>query len=260
MSSKHSGFEIFVAEAEARGIISIPHAGNWIPNRFVTHLSPNQKTRDRDLDFKVNEILPIPRLQKLGLHVIVAKLHRACIDLNRTREQALFAWPKNSFGEDLVISEMPVLESEAFLKELYDPYFESIQKLCDMRLPLIDLHSMPSRATAYHLAKNPKQNTDRPDFCISDADGHSAPIENVRFIHDFLQSRHYDARLNEPYKGGHITQHFGGLGIPTIQIETNRKLYMDEEKQIVLPKKLNQLTACFFDLFKAYFNRNERLK
>ncbi|PIR22360.1 MAG: hypothetical protein COV44_08085 [Deltaproteobacteria bacterium CG11_big_fil_rev_8_21_14_0_20_45_16] len=255
MQTHSLAFDLFPAEAEARGVISIPHSGDWIPEAFSSHLSPSQKIRDRDLDFKVNEIAPISQLQKLGLHIVVAKVHRICIDLNRPKDRALFAWPKNSTGENVVISKLPSLEQERLLSEHFDPYFECLQNLTKGHLSLIDLHSMPSRATSYHLSKNPHQILDRPDFCISDADGKSAPLARVKLVQDFLKSRGFDAQINEPYKGGYITQHFGSLGISSIQIEINRKLYMDEDKQELIPEKFNKLTACIFDLFKAYFSR-----
>ncbi len=98
----------------------------------------------------------------------------------------------------------------------------------------LDCHSMPSVAQAY--------STEHPfmahaDFVLGDRDGTTASPALTRWIERFLQSRGHTVEVNHPYKGVEIVRRQGRPheGRHSIQIEINKRLYMDETTLAPLP-------------------------
>ena len=71
----------------------------------------------------------------------------------------------------------------------------------------------------------------KSDFVIGDRFGTSCDKRITRFVHTALTELGYLVQINRPYAGGYITEHYGKphLGIHSIQIEINRRLYVDEK-------------------------------
>jgi len=68
------------------------------------------------------------------------------------------------------------------------------------------------------------------DFVLGDRDGTSASPRLTRRIERFLNSRGYTVSINHPYKGVELVRRHGrpAEGRHSIQIEVNKRLYMDE--------------------------------
>src|SRR6476659_4622351 len=79
-----------------RGVLSIPHSGENIPGVFQSFLSGDEKAYKEDVDFKVNELVDIKALQDAGIAVIVAHVHRICVDLNRAENNCVLFWKDNT--------------------------------------------------------------------------------------------------------------------------------------------------------------------
>jgi N-formylglutamate amidohydrolase len=90
----------------------------------------------------------------------------------------------------------------------------------------LDLHSMPSFGTSEH--RDPGEW--RADMVISNQDGKSSSVGFFEMICAMARAEGFQVRENWPYKGGRITETYGRPreGWETVQIELNRKLYMDE--------------------------------
>lgn len=246
------------------GLISIPHSGEIIPSDFKQFLSQNQNDCHEDLDLKVNELIDIEELREIGVIVIVSHIHRVCIDLNRDRNSAFLAWPKNTLGIDLVCNRPSIDQENYFLDTLYLPYFEIIKSIIvDTTMnaktkltnpfSIIDLHSMPSRPTDYHLKKNPAQKIIRDDFCISDLDGKSCQKNYLENIEQVLKMK-FSVSTNDPYKGGFITQFCHQFqNVNALQIEINRKIYMDETTKMLNQEKIKILKPFLTDVLKNNF-------
>ena len=94
---------------------------------------------------------------------------------------------------------------------------------------MFDCHSMPSRL---NIEKDGSRKINESDIILGDLNGSSCSqnlIENVESIfkfHDFFVTK------NHMFSGGYITKKYGNPnnGIHVIQIEINKKLYMDEDK------------------------------
>ena len=92
------------------------------------------------------------------------------------------------------------------------------------------------------------------DIIISDNFGKSCSTNLRYFIHNFFEKNYLSVSINTPYSGGFITRRYGekNKNISAIQIEINKKLYMDEntyeignnisELQIIFKKLMYELS------------------
>lgn len=239
-------------QSKTKAILSSPHPGLVIPNSFESFLVSDSKTRNCDVDFEVHQLVQLEKLQAAGFSAVIQNLHRICVDLNRPAETAVLNWKSNSKGQKLVLNEASESERKSFIDEIYWPYYKKIEDhISHENFLVIDLHSMPSRATAYHLSKNPNQSLERPDFCISDFSESSQGNKTTQKIISSLQTQGFDARYNDPYSGGQVTKHFHEKKCQAIQIEVSRGLYMNEESQTLKQSEVRRLQKILTELLTS---------
>lgn len=249
--------------SEYRGVLSIPHSGEDIPEVFKKYLSGDTDSYREDVDFKVNELVDIKALQEAGIAVLVAHVHRICVDLNRAEGNCILFWKDNTQGKRLVNVDPTLEETERFIETYHRPYFEilksSLQDLEKRKknpVSMIDLHSMPSAPTAYHMKQNPNQKTHRPDFCISDRKGKTCEPAFIQHFHASLTKAGHESTFNDPYVGGFVTEFVDQFRTNNIQIEINRAIYMDEKTKQLIPEKVSHLkpllTQVLIDGFKRF--------
>lgn len=231
-----------------RGLLSIPHSGEDIPECFKTFLSGDIKAYKEDVDYKVNELVDIPTLQEAGIAVLVAHVHRICVDLNRDEANSVLFWKNNTQGKALVVKEPTPVETEKFIETFHRPYFEimksvlqDLEKRKKAPVTMVDLHSMPGAPTAYHMKQNPNQKMHRPEFCVSDRKGKTCTPEFIQFFQQELIKYGHEASLNDPYVGGFITEYVDRFRTNNIQIEINRRIYMDEKTKELIPENVLKL-------------------
>lgn len=252
------------------GVISIPHSGENIPPLFEDYLTKEQRHRFEDVDTKVDQLVDIKKLQEKGIAVIVAHTQRICVDLNRAPELCVLNWKQNSMGQPLVLKEVSKELEQELVAKYHAPYFETIKSLINnlerkmLKPSFIDLHSMPSKPTEYHLKITPNQALERPDFCVSDVSGTTCEKNFINFICDQLKKTYPLVNQNDPYYGGYITRHVDEL-FPTannIQIEIKRGNYLNEVSKELIPDKVAKmkptlteaLIATFENFFEKYKN------
>ncbi len=230
--------------APAVGILSIPHAGEVIPDSFKKFLTDDMIALMEDVDYRVHSLVDLDKIRSAGIAVIIAKVHRYCVDLNRAPDVAVLNWKENTKGVNIVKENPSAIEVEQFLNRYHRPYYhcmqsavEELAKVIKRKVPFIDLHSMPSTPTAYHLKLNPNQSMIRADFCLSDLPDHSSCVPSfIEVARKALENGGYTAAINDPYQGGYVTKFINKLHTDNIQIEINRSIYMDEiKKQLIGP-------------------------
>ena len=238
-----------------RGLLSIPHSGENIPAEFEKYLSNDLPAYREDVDFKVNELVDIKKLQEAGIAVLVAQVHRVCVDLNRAESNCVLFWKENTQGKKLVTNDPDETATQAFIEKYHRPYYEILKAaLQDLEkrkkglVSMVDLHSMPGRPTEYHMKQNPNQKMHRPDFCVSDRKGKTARPEFINFFKDELIKSGHESSLNDPYVGGYITEYVDRFRTNNIQIEINRSIYMDETKKELIPSKVDKLKPMLTDV------------
>jgi len=249
------------------GLISIPHSGEEIPEVFKNFLSGVEKDYREDVDFKVNELVDIKKLQESGIAVLVAHIHRVCVDLNRSENQCVLFWKENTKGKKMVFKDPSEDEVKSFIASYHKPYFEilgsvlkELERLKSGKVSMIDLHSMPSKPTEYHMKQNPNQKSNREEFCLSDRRGKTCSAEFINFFSKELRDQSFTVAINDPYIGGYVTEFVDSFRTNNIQIEINRSLYMDEVEKKLIPQKVSYLREKLTDaIIKGFrsFNTNK---
>ncbi|MBF9057998.1 N-formylglutamate amidohydrolase [Rhodobacterales bacterium HKCCSP123] len=107
----------------------------------------------------------------------------------------------------------------------------------------VNCHSMQEVASAM---STQTRGTPRPDFVLGDRDGTACEAGFTETVRAFLEARGYSVAVNDPYKGMELIRANGdpAQGRHSMQIEVNRKLYMDEATRA--PNAgYDALKACF---------------
>jgi N-formylglutamate amidohydrolase len=239
-------------DGEVPLVFDSPHSGTDYPDDF-DHTCPRAVLRTAEDTF-VHELYAAAPAH--GATLIGALFPRSYIDANRhvaDIDQVLLAepWPhplnpgvKTKLGMGLIrrlaVPKLPVYsrklgvaEVQARIDRYYHAYHAELQTAAD-RLHArfggvwhVNCHSMKSVSNAM-AAEGP--GVARADFVLGDRDGTTCAPELTKFVEHFLRKRGYDVRINDPYKGVELVRRHGR---PTenrhsLQIEVNRKLYMDE--------------------------------
>lgn len=153
-------------------------------------------------------------------------------------------------GSPIYDGKLLYAEEKARIENIYLPYHGALQALIDEARArcgfaiLIDCHSMPSGnalanarpgTTAQDcspLPGGPAAPPFDPDIILGDRFGRSCAPQLTARIERLLREMGYSVARNEPYAGGYCTIRYGrpGAGVHAIQIEINRRLYMDQRR------------------------------
>ena len=252
-------------------LISVPHAGNFYPELFLKYLKLNLNEVRKIEDFKSDEILNL--INKDSADVIIAQCSRAVIDLNRSRkaidnnmfteifekknidekkmiEFGLGVFPKSISNNQIYNKKLPISYGKYILETFYDPFHKILSAQIKNLLNKFgncyhfDLHTMPSKAL-----KNFKN---EPDIVLGNNFGKSCSIELLNYIKNNFKIFGLNVEVNNPYAGGFITRNYGNpsIGVETLQIEINRKLYMHEERLSL--NNINLIQEIFSNIFNNF--------
>ncbi|PWK59200.1 N-formylglutamate amidohydrolase [Roseicyclus mahoneyensis] len=107
----------------------------------------------------------------------------------------------------------------------------------------VNCHSMQEVASAM---STQDRGTPRPDFVLGDRDGAACEAGFTETVRAFLTARGYSVAVNDPYKGMELIRANGDPANArhSMQIEVNRKLYMDETTRVPNAGYAD-LKACF---------------
>lgn len=144
------------------------------------------------------------------------------------------------------------------IKAYWTPYHDALQTALDGqhqahgRVYHVNCHSMASMGDR----TTEDGEVARPDFVIGDRDGTTCSPDMTECIVETLRGLGYSVAINDPYKGFELVRRHGrpNEGQHSVQIEINRKLYMDEatlskvEGFMELEENLAVLTRALCDL------------
>lgn len=223
-------------------ILSVPHSGVEFPNEIKEHYRAEIVAQPDDTDWFVHDLYNFA--PSLGISVIHAKYSRLVIDLNRDPEsKPLYTdgriitelAPKTDFlGNDIYVDKRFVPDDEEIerrLEKYYRPYYRKIENLLRERLDefgkvlLWDAHSIrrfvPTIRAEFF-----------PDLILGDNDEKSANQEIIEIALKNLKAGKYGVNHNSPFKGGHITRHFGKPenNVHALQLEMAKTNYMDDNE------------------------------
>lgn len=232
-------------------VFDSPHSGMQLPTDFNTLASVAQL--QSGWDAFIDELW-LPAAEQ-GASLLAAQVSRMYIDLNRAPDDISpdmleGNWPSalnpTAYssrgmgllrqwalpGQAMYKTALTVTQVQQRLARYYQPYHQRLKQLLDQYYQQfgavwhIDCHSMKS----YGNAMNIDAGTPRADIVIGNRDGQSASAEFTAVIVEAFSQLGYNVSLNYPYKGGYLTQCYANPAQQrhSLQIEINRKLYMDE--------------------------------
>ncbi len=231
-------------------IFASPHSGRYYPQHFLDMLNVPLLDLRRIEDAYIDELFQTAIDQ--GAMMIRANYPRAYVDLNRDArelDQTMFSnglpraagmptahvraglgcFPRvAASGTDIYARPLRREEGAQRLTEIHDVYHAAIRaelKAQQLERPdvyLIDCHSMPSRQIGRHPL---------PDIILGDRYGSSCSAALVRVAEQALRQQNFTVARNAPYAGGYTTRLYGRpqRGVHVLQIEINRRLYLDEQ-------------------------------
>ena len=239
-------------------IIDSPHSGTEYPLDF-NHQADFAQLRQAE-DSYVDELYK--HVSSIGGVFLDAKFPRSYIDPNRSENDFILEdlheknnnaceikfkpTIKSQLGIGLVWLKVPsngelMYKDKITLKQLmhrvntyHRPYHKILKNILDNTYKKfgnfyhVNAHSMQNQATAM---SDQSQGTKRPDFVIGDREGTSCKRRFTDLIVDFLKSLNYSVDVNYPYKGMELIRAYSDplQNKNSVQIEVNRKLYMNEE-------------------------------
>jgi len=163
------------------------------------------------------------------------------IDNAKIRLGKSLVWRLTDEGEPIYDRLLPVSEVQHRIDTCWKPYHAALTTAIDQALDHhgfcihLNCHSMPAVASS-HATEFP--GLVHADFVIGDRDGTTASPSLSHLICEHLRARGYTVSYNHPYKGVEIVKRHGrpAVNCHSIQLEINRKLYMDEMSLEIKPE------------------------
>jgi N-formylglutamate deformylase len=252
-------------------VLDSPHSGTRYPDDFgsACDLPTLRRAEDTHVE-KIYAFAPA-----LGVAWVEAHFPRIYLDANRdttelditlldgewtdpisTDPQVLskvrlgkgLIWKFTDEGEPIYNRQLTVAEVRARIDRCWRPYHAAVQHSIDAAHARhgysihINCHSMPAVAASHA--------TDFPglvhaDFVVGDRDGSTASPALSALVCEHLRGCGYSVEHNHPYKGVELVRRYSNPAEHrhSIQLEINRKLYMDEKSLAQHPDGMARLQA-----------------
>ena len=205
-------------------VISIPHSGQYITKEM------NSKLNDvilANMDWYLPELYNF--LEELDFTVIVNNISRYLIDTNRDinaedseEYTKSLIYKKTTFNKEIYKTSLLKEEIKGRINNYYKKYHEILIKLIldkqryFKKVYLIDLHSFGKQVGA--------------DVVLGDNNGKTINNGLINHIKKLFEDNGFHTEINNPFKGGYITKHYGANGkrCESLQIELSYSSYIDK--------------------------------
>lgn len=243
-------------------ILSVPHAGTYIPDDIRVQVKPDLLPPD-DTDWFTDRLYDFAAA--LGIPLIKANYSRWVIDLNRNPGGApLYSDGRvitslctaTNFEGELVYSDERK-EVERFVvhnrhEQYFKPYHNQLQWLLDEvkeqfgTVLLWDCHSIRRHVPAVYAEPF-------PDLILGSNDETSASQSIIQKTLVMLNNGSYSVSHNYPFKGGYITRHYGKPEKQqhALQLEMAKPLYMSDDEQQYNEDRAGQVRELLTDTITA---------
>jgi N-formylglutamate deformylase len=252
-------------------VLDSPHSGTWYPEDFrsACDLATLRRAEDTHVD-KLYAFAPA-----WGVAWVEAHFPRIYLDANRditeidtslfdapwpgpvtTDEVVLqkvrlgkgLIWKFTDEGEAIYDRKLSVAEVQARIDHCWRPYHAAVEQAITSAAERhgycihINCHSMPAVA-ASHATLHPGLH--HADFVVGDRDGTTADPALSQHLCALLRARGYSVDYNHPYKGVELVRRYSApaAGRHSIQLEINRKLYMNEDSLELLTPGFERLRS-----------------
>jgi N-formylglutamate deformylase len=237
--------------------VSIPHSGEQVPDLTPWLSTLPETVLMADVDRYVDYLYE-PALKSLNIPFEKTQWHRYAVDLNRIpadvdmdsvsghanesgKHSDGYHWVKTKNEVQLMHAPIPLDTHHKLTELIYEPFHKSLRNHYEFfknknhkNVFHIDAHSMPSIGTRMH--KDPGEL--RADIVVSDCVGRSCSAAFRDLVIAAYVIAGFKVGYNWPYLGGRVTETYGHpeKGQQAIQVELNRKLYMDESTKKIKPE------------------------
>lgn len=237
-------------------VFDSPHSGTVYPPDFrpAVAIEALRPAEDAFVD-ELYDAAPA-----MGAPLLTALFPRLYVDPNRNETDMdpahvdgpwdgppLQPGPKAKLGQGLVWMRHPpglpvydgnkvaAADLRSRIETCHRPYHAALRRMLDGAADRfggyyhVNCHSMP--AVAAGMSAEP-EGTVRPDFVLGTREGTTTGPALTDCVRSYLSGRGYDVRVDHWYKGVEIVRLAGdpARGRHSLQIEINRRLYMDEER------------------------------
>ncbi len=238
-------------------VLSIPHGSDAIPPEIADDfaLSPEQVSESADLGTReVFGGIEAAAVMAAGHSRYLVDLNRAPDDLGEQGVVARVDYDgRRVFRRGAEPSRREVLRR---VERWWRPYHRRLaEALAGPGVRgLLDCHSM----TGVGPMGAPDPGMPRADVCLGNLGGPdggplpgggglSCPLELMLLFAQCFERAGLSVSLNQPYRGGYITRHYGGSLAPqgrfALQIELNKSRYLDGRGLVLKPRALAQTKA-----------------
>ena len=244
-------------------VLDSPHSGTAYPADFAhaCALPVLRRAEDTHVE-KLYDFAP-----GMGVHWLEAFFPRSNLDVNRdttevddskfgsarpgpvaTDPKVLskvrlgkgLIWRTTDDGTPIYARKLSVAEAQARIAQCWQPYHAALAGAIDAARARhgysihINCHSMPAIASS-HATMFPGEA--HADFVVGNRDESTSSSALGRLVCDHLSGLGYSVAYNHPYKGVELVRRYGDPGAQrhSIQLEINRKLYMNEETLAISP-------------------------
>jgi N-formylglutamate deformylase len=243
-------------------LISVPHDGREIPEDLRTRMTDAGRAIP-DTDWHVAKLYDFAA--EMGAHIVVANYSRYVVDLNRSAaDESLYPgqvatglFPEQTFAGDTIYSDGGVDEDEKAgrLDQYWHPYHKHIRDMLDALREihgfalLWDAHSIPSVVPRLFDGELPALN-------IGSNKGASCDSSIEHAVHAVAAQSRYSSVLNDRFKGGYITRHYGDPknGIHALQLEIAQRSYMTERTSVFDTGKAAILRDTLQDMLRTFIS------
>ena len=156
------------------------------------------------------------------------------INVTRKTEKGIgLVWRLLDTGEPIYTRKLTVAEVQTRIANCYAPYHKAVRDAINTAhkhygaVWHINCHSMPATSS---VISEEGPGVPRADFVLGDRDGTTCAPAFTTFVALTLRGMGYEVRVNDPYKGVELVRAYSEPAEQkhSLQIEVNRKLYMDE--------------------------------
>lgn len=237
--------------AESGVVVASPHSGRDYPEDLLRRTVLSDRAVRSSEDAFVD--LLVADAPRLGMPLLLARMPRAYVDLNRGADEmdpavidgvrrvvhnprvtsGLGVIPRVvANGQPIYRGKLTYAEAQMRLARHWHPYHEALgllmreQAALFGRAILLDCHSMPHEAIDEFGPSGGRS----PDVVLGDRFGAAADPEIVDCVEAAFVAEGLRVARNAPFAGAYVAQTYGrpSRGQHAIQVEIDRSLYMDE--------------------------------
>ncbi len=233
-------------------VLDSPHSGQHYPADFGFSCDPARLRMAEDTD--IDDLYSFA--PALGATLVCAEFPRSYLDPNRriedvdtsliegrwphpvdlspkTRSGIGLIWRVLGDNSSIYSRKLPVTEVEQRIRTCHTPYWTAVSTAIEGayaahgKVLHINCHSMPAEAGPTSWVK---LGTQFADVVLGDRDGSTCAPAFTALLVDAFRAEGLSVAVNDPYKGVELVKQFGRPSEHrhSIQIELNRKLYMNE--------------------------------